>query len=123
GTKIFYNGSASSGRTFQIQNAVADAVSGPASSLFGAMGGTSTGFTFTSSTVSTPTGGPYPSNAFTWNSGTTSAPTEVVTGADAAGNTTAAPTLTLTNDIAAATTTATLSPAANGAGWNNSDTT
>jgi hypothetical protein len=121
GTKIFYNGSASSGRTFQIQNAVADTLAGPASSLFGALGGTSTGFTFATSTVSTPSGGPYVSNTFTWNNPTSSAPTEIVTGADVAGNTLAATTLTLTNDVTAPTTTATPTPAPNGNGWNNAN--
>jgi Chitobiase/beta-hexosaminidase C-terminal domain len=47
---------------------------------------------------STPTGGPYVSNLFSWSAGTTSSPSEVVTGADAAGNTTNAPSLTFTND-------------------------
>jgi hypothetical protein len=121
GTKIYYNGSASTGRTFQIQNAVADTLSGQASSLFGALGGTPTGFTFSTSTVSTPTGGPYVSNTFTWSSPTTSAPTENVTGADVAGNTLATGNLTLTNDIAPPTTTATPTPAPNGNGWNNAN--
>jgi hypothetical protein len=102
-TRLYYNGSAASGRSFQIQNAPTDVASGPASSLFGALAGTSTGFSFASSTVSTPAGGPYASNAFTWTSGTTSPPTETVTGADAVGNTTASIAVPLTNDITAPT--------------------
>src|SRR5439155_10830293 len=51
-------------------------------------------------------GGPYDSSAFNWNAGTSSLPTEVVTGADAAGNTTATSTLTFTNDSIAPSVTA-----------------
>src|SRR5438477_9267640 len=39
--------------------------------------------------------------SFSWSAGSSSSPTEVVTGADAAGNTTAAATLTYTNDTTA----------------------
>jgi hypothetical protein len=53
----------------------------------------------------TPSGGPYVSNLFSWSAGTSSSPTEIVTGADAAGNTTATPSLTLTNDATAPSTT------------------
>jgi hypothetical protein len=124
-SRIYYNGSAASGRTFQIQNAVADGGSGPGSSLFPALAGTSTGFSFSSSTVSTPSGGPYVSNAFTWSSGTSSAPTETVTGADAVGNTTAAGTLTLTNDTTVPTggVLSVNSTAASGVGTTSTSTT
>jgi hypothetical protein len=118
GTTVFYQGSVAG--SFQIQNAVADTLSGPASSATAALGGTSTGWTHAPSTVSTPSGGPYASNAFSWTTATSTAPTEVVTGADVAGNTTAAAALTLTNDSTAPVTTASLSPGANGAGWNHS---
>ena len=101
GATIFYRGSAAG--SFKLTNAVTDGESGPASSATGALGGTSTGWSHSASTVSSPAGGPYESNAFNWNSGTTSSPTEVVTGADSAGNTTASSTLTLTNDSAAPT--------------------
>ena len=37
--------------------------------------------------VTTPAGGPYVSNAFSWSAGTSSPPTESVTGSDTAGNT------------------------------------
>ncbi len=101
GATIFYRGSAAG--SFKLTNAVTDGESGPASSATGALGGTSTGWSHSASTVSSPAGGPYESNAFNWNSGTTSSPTEVVTGADSAGNTTASSTLTLTNDSSAPT--------------------
>ena len=101
GNTIYYQGS--SAGSFEIKDTVADSGSGPASSQFASLAGTATGWTFTGSTVSSPTNGPYVSGAFGWPGGTTSSPTEVVTGADAAGNATAAPTLTFTNDSAAPT--------------------
>jgi hypothetical protein len=104
GTTIYYRGS--SAGSFKIRNPVADATSGAASSSFAALGGTTAGWTHTTPDVqTTPSGGPYDSNTFAWTAGTSTAPTEVVTGADAAGNTAAAPTLTLTNDSTAPTTT------------------
>src|SRR5581483_11432722 len=104
GNTVYYRGSAAG--SFKLRNTVADATSGAASSTFAALGGTATGWTHATPDVqTTPSGGPYDSNAFSWAAGTSSAPTEVVTGADAAGNTAAAPTLTFTNDSAAPTTT------------------
>jgi hypothetical protein len=79
---------------------VTDAGAGPASSQTGALGGTTTGWTHTPSTVSTPTGGPYVSNSFVWGAATTSSPTVVVTGRDVIGNS-AVTNLTFTNDITA----------------------
>jgi hypothetical protein len=64
------------------------------------LGGTTTGFTHVGSTVSNPSGGPYVSTVFSWTAGTTSSPTEVVTGADTLGDT-AATTLTFVNDSTA----------------------
>jgi hypothetical protein len=104
GNTVYYRGAAAG--SFSIQNTVADATSGAASSSVPALGGTSTGWSHTTPDAkTTPTGGPYVSNSFSWNAGTTSAPTEVVTAADAAGNTANAPTLTFTNDSTAPTTT------------------
>ena len=77
-----------------------DAGSGPASSQTAALGNTPTNWTHTGSTVSTPAGGPYVSNAFSWTAGATSAPTEAVTGRDVAGNT-AVTNLTFINDSTA----------------------
>jgi hypothetical protein len=96
GNTVYYRG-ASAG-SFTLTNAVADAASGPASSATAALGGTTTGWTHTPSTVSTPAAGPFVSNSFAWGAATTSSPTEVLTGADAAANTTAATALTFTND-------------------------
>src|SRR5262249_39053456 len=104
GTTLYYRGS--SAGSFKLTNAVADGESGPASSATAALGGTTSGWSHTPSTVSTPAGGPYDSNTFSWNAGTSSSPTEVVTGADAAGNTTAASTLTFTSDSTAPSVTA-----------------
>lgn len=95
GTTVYYLGAASGG--FTISNAVADTGSGPASSSTAALGGTSTGWTTSPSTVSLPTGGPYVSTAFSWTAGSTTSPTEVVTGRDLANNT-AVTTLTFVND-------------------------
>jgi hypothetical protein len=104
GNTVYYRGVAAG--SFSIQNTVADATSGAASSSFPALGGTTTGWTHTAPDVkTTPSGGPYVSNLFSWTAGTTTSPTEAVTGADTAGNTTAAPTLTFTNDSTAPATT------------------
>ena len=101
GTTVFYHG-ASAG-SFQLQNALTDAGAGPASSAFPALGGTATGWTHTTQTVSTPAGGPYATtNSFAWSAGATSSPTEAVTGTDGSGNTSAT-TLTFTNDSTAPT--------------------
>jgi len=99
GSTIYYRGSIAG--SFKLTNAVSDADSGPASSTTATLGGTTTGWSHSASTVSSPGAGPYESNGFSWNSGTTSAPTEVVTGADTAGNTTDSATLTFTNDSTA----------------------
>jgi len=98
GTTVYYRGSAAGSFTFT--NAVADAGTGPASSQTAALGGTTTGWTHTPSTVSTPAGGPYVSNAFTWAAATTSSPTVAVTGRDVIGNS-AVTNLTFTNDTTA----------------------
>ncbi|MHB8273468.1 MAG: LamG-like jellyroll fold domain-containing protein [Dermatophilaceae bacterium] len=100
GNTIYYRGVASG--SFTLANAVSDSGSGPASSTAETLTGTATGWTHTQSTVSTPAGGPYVSTAFSWTAGTTSSPTEVVTGRDVAGNT-AATTLSFVNDSTAPT--------------------
>lgn len=84
GTTVYYRGSAAG--SFQVVNALTDVGTGPKSSATAALGGPSTGWTHTASTVSSPAGGPYTSNAFSWTANTTTSPTEVVTGADNAGN-------------------------------------
>jgi hypothetical protein len=84
GTTVYYNGNGAG--SFTLTNALTDAGSGPASSRTAALGGSPAGWTTTPSTVSTPTGGPYVSTAFTWVAGTSTSPTEVVTGRDLANN-------------------------------------
>lgn len=85
---VYYRGTAAG--SFTLTNAVSDSgASGPASSRTAALAGTATGWSHTPSTVSSPAGGPYVSNAFAWSASTTSSPSERVTGSDAAGNTTA----------------------------------
>jgi hypothetical protein len=87
GTDTVYYRGAQAG-SFTIRNALTDAGSGPASSTFGALGGSRNGWTFFGSSVSTPAGGPYTSSTVRWNAATTSSPTEAVRGADELGNTT-----------------------------------
>ncbi len=105
GSTVYYRGVTLG--SFSIQNAVSDATSGPASSSFPALGGVSTlGWSHTAPDLkTTPAGGPYVSNPFSWGNNTTSSPTETVTGTDNAGNTAAAPLLTFTNDQTAPSTT------------------
>ena len=86
--------------SFTLTNAVSDANSGPASSQTATLGSTPTNWTHTPSTVSTPTGGPYVSNSFSWTAGATSSPTEAVTGRDVDGNT-AVTNLSFVNDSTA----------------------
>ena len=95
GNTVYYRGTAAG--SVRLSNAVVDLGSGPASSATAALGGTATGWTHSPSTVSTPTGGPFVSNLFSWAAGTTSAPTAAVTGRDGAGNT-APTTLSFVND-------------------------
>jgi hypothetical protein len=100
GSTAYYRGTAAG--SFTITNALTDSGSGPASSSTSALSGTTTGWSHTPSTVSTPTGGPYVSNTFSWTAGTTSSPTATITGRDLANNT-AVVTGTLVNDSTAPT--------------------
>ena len=95
GNTVYYRGTAAG--SLRLSNALVDLGSGPASSATAALGGTSTGWTHTPSTVSTPAGGPFVSNIFSWAAGTTSAPTDVVTGRDYSNNT-AQTTVSFVND-------------------------
>ncbi len=95
GNTVYYRGTAAG--SLRLSNAVVDLGSGPASSATAALGGTSTGWTHTPSTVSTPAGGPFVSNVFSWSAGTTSSPTDVVTGRDYSNNT-AQTTVSFVND-------------------------
>lgn len=84
GTNLFYRGLGNG--QIELSNAVADAGSGPASSTTSALGGTSTGWSHTPSTVSAPVNGPYVSNPFVWAAGAETQPTVVVTSRDLYGN-------------------------------------
>ena len=96
GSTVFYRGAAAG--SFTLTNAVTDSgAAGAASSETAALAGTATGWTHSPSLVSTPTGGPYVSSAFSWAAFTSSSPGETVTGSDAAGNT-AATSLTFLDD-------------------------
>jgi hypothetical protein len=95
GSTIYYRGAAAG--SFTITNAVADALSGPASSATSSFAGGSSGWSHTPSLVTTPTGGPYVSAAFSWSPGSTSSPSETVTGRDVADNF-ASTTLNFTDD-------------------------
>jgi|GEM_PF-5873558 len=123
GLKIYYKGNQAGGGSFQLTNALTDSGSGPASSAFPALGGTTTGWSYTPGTqpISTPAGGPYvTTGTFTYSANTSSSPTEAITATDNAGNT-SAKTYTFTNDQTAPTATVTF-PANGGfynaAGWN-----
>jgi hypothetical protein len=82
GTTLWYRGAAAG--SFTLANAVTDSGSGAASTGYASLSGTSTGWSFTSSSVTS--GPPYVSGAFSWDAGTSSSPGETVTGYDAAGN-------------------------------------
>ncbi len=123
GNTVYYQGATAG--SFRVQSTVSDALSGPASATFAALAGTSTGWSFTGSTISTPAGGPYVSNLYSWAAATTSSPTADATPADVATNSPAATTLTFTNDSTAPASAYT-SPAAGGnynaAAWSGSIT-
>ena len=96
GTTVYYEGSTAGSLT--ITNALTDSGSGPASSTFPTLGGATTGWSHTASTDTT---SPYVSTTFSWGNGTTSSPTETVTGTDNVGNTNSGTTLTFVNDSTA----------------------
>ena len=85
--------------SFKITNTVSDAGSGPASSIFAALGSPGTHWTFTNGTVTTPAGGPDVSNFYAWSTGATEAPTDLITGTDNGTNTDGGTTLTFNNDV------------------------
>ncbi len=85
--------------SFAITNTVSDAGSGPASSIFAALGSPGTHWTFTNTTVNTPAGGPYASNFYAWTTGATETPTDLITGTDNGTNTDGGTTLTFNNDV------------------------
>jgi hypothetical protein len=94
-SRIYYNGSAGSGRSFTLTSAVTEAGSGGVTVTFPSLAGTSTNFSFTNSIDSS---SPFTSNSVTWSSGTTSTPTITINASDAAGNSNDK-LLTFVNDI------------------------
>ncbi len=92
---VYYNSNATG--SFTLSNALTDAGTGPASSATATLGGTTTGWSHSPTTVSTPSGGPYVSGVFSWLTSATGPATEVVTGRDVANNS-APTTLTFTSD-------------------------
>jgi hypothetical protein len=97
-TKIYFKSNAAG--SYALVATVTDAGSGPASASFPVQA--TAGWTHALETVSTPAGGPFTSNAFSWTSGATVPGTYTVTVADAAGNT-ATSAVTFTADATAPT--------------------
>ena len=100
GATIYYRGVAPG--SFTLTNALSDPGGDAASSSTADLVGDTTGWTHLASRVTTPTGGPYVSRAVQLDRPTTSAPSETVTGRDAAGDTATA-TFDLVDDSAAPT--------------------
>jgi Bacterial Ig domain/Bacterial Ig-like domain (group 3) len=98
GTKIFFKSNAAG--SFGLVTTVTDAGSGPASAAFPVQ--STTGWTHAVESVTTPSGGPFTSSAFSWSSGASTPGTYTVTVADAAGNT-ATSAVTFTADATAPT--------------------
>ncbi|HEY5196831.1 MAG TPA: chitobiase/beta-hexosaminidase C-terminal domain-containing protein [Solirubrobacteraceae bacterium] len=96
GGTVYYRGS--TGGSLTLTNAAGDTGgSGVGSSTTTTLTGVTSGWTHTPSLVSTPTGGPFVSNPFTWAAGTSSAPSDNVVASDIAGNT-ATTSLSFVND-------------------------
>ena len=101
GTTVYYRGAALG--NFQLTNTVTDAGSGPASSIFPALGGTVGGWTHTPRPSTPPPAAPTSPPTTSPGPPAATAPTEAVTSTDNAGNTSTATTLTYTNDSTAPT--------------------
>ncbi len=84
GQKIYFR--ASTAGSFGFVATVTDAGSGPASALFPTLSATNW-TTHNTETVTTPSGGPFPSTTFSWISGAAAPVTFTITGADRSGNT------------------------------------
>ena len=84
GSTLYYRGVAAG--SFTLSSTVTDAGSSGASASTTALTPANSGWSHTPSNVSTPTGGPYVSNPFSWTAGTTGTLSETVTGYDNSGN-------------------------------------
>ncbi len=96
GSTIYYKGNAAG--SFKLLDALSDPISGAVSTTFPAL--VSTGWTHLAETVSTPTGGPFASGAFTWSANPSKPSGYALSGLNGAGLTTPDP-LTFTSDTTA----------------------
>lgn len=81
----YYRGSEAGSVRFQV-TPVAPSGSPIASAGFTPLSADTTGMSFDSSSITSPAGGPYVSNPFSWTAGTTSIPSGTISLTDAAGN-------------------------------------
>ena len=96
GSTLYYKGNAAG--SFMLVDTVSDSGSGPASASFPNIA--TTGWTHAAETITTPSGGPYPSSSFSWTASPTNPATYSVAGADVAGNTSTT-SLTFVSDLTA----------------------
>ena len=85
GTSLYYK--ANTAGSFKLIDSVSDVGSGAASGTFPSIA--TTGWTHAAETVTTPSGGPYTSSAFSWTANPTAPAAYTITGTDLAGNGTA----------------------------------
>jgi hypothetical protein len=96
GSTIYYKGNAAG--SFKLVDALSDPISGAVSTTFPAIA--ATGWTHGAEVVSTPTGGPFASGAFTWSANPAKPSGYALSGLNGAGLTTSLP-LTFTSDTTA----------------------
>jgi hypothetical protein len=96
GSTVYYKGNVAG--SLKFVDALSDPVSGAVSTTFPAIA--TTGWTHSAETVSTPTGGPFVSGAFTWSANPSKPSGYALSGLNGAGLTTSLP-LTFTSDITA----------------------
>jgi hypothetical protein len=96
GSTLYYKGNAAG--SFKLVDALSDPISGAVSVTFPAIA--TTGWTHGAETVSTPTGGPFVSDAFTWSANPSKPSGYALSGLNGAGLTTSDP-LTFTSDTTA----------------------
>jgi hypothetical protein len=98
GTTVYYRGSAAG--SFKLVDTVTDSGTGPASAAYPSIA--TAGWTHANETVTTPSGGPYTSSAFSWTASPGVPSGYAVSAADVAGNTSSTP-LTFVSDTTAPT--------------------